>query len=170
MHLRFVDRRLPFQAMPDPLTDEVYSSNWSLPDGMPLITRRQVAPTGTVAYIFSHGQRNDLQVDVAQLRIRRATVRVVPRMSSERDAVDATTEDIVAYRESRLTNAERPVSSATWRRDVVVIRGIYRLLIQTGEIQREPWMTVGASIGPLPPLAQRARYPSADADSVERVP
>lgn len=61
------------------------------------------------------------------------------------DVAHATAEDIVAYRESRLADAERPVSPATWQREVVVIRGIYSLLTQTGVITREPWITIGRS-------------------------
>lgn len=61
------------------------------------------------------------------------------------DVVQATAEDIVAYRESRLVDAELPVSPATWQREVVVIRGIYNLLMQIGAISREPWITIGRS-------------------------
>src|SRR5699024_6368298 len=142
MHLRFVDRRFPAEAAADALIGEVYSSARALPDGMPLLLDDRWRPLEPwLAYFRVVGAATG-----------RSTLRNYGydalRFASfldarETDVVHATAEDIVAYRESRLAKAERPVSPATWRREVVVIRGIYRMLIQTGVIQREPWLTVG---------------------------
>lgn len=142
MHLRFVDQGLPFQAAPDSLTEEVYSSNWSLPDGMPLILDERWRPLEPWLTYFRMVSATTSKSTVRNYGY--DALRFASFLESRRTGVvDATTEDIVAYRESRLTNGERPVSSATWQRDVVVIRGIYQVLVKTGVIQREPWITVG---------------------------
>ena len=142
MHLRFVDRRFPAEAAADDLIGELYASARSLPDGMPLLLDDRWRPLEPWLSYFR----------VVGTAAGRSTLRNYGydalRFASfldarETDVLHATSEDIVAYRESRLAEAERPVSSATWQREVVVIRGIYRMLMQTGEIQREPWISVG---------------------------
>ncbi len=59
------------------------------------------------------------------------------------DVVSATQNDLVAYRQFRLTDAYRPVSASTWHRNTVVIRGIYSFLVRAGIITSEPWVKVG---------------------------
>src|SRR5699024_8206269 len=59
------------------------------------------------------------------------------------DVVKATNEHIVAYREARLTKAERPGSSLTWRREDVVIRGLYRTVMRAGGSEGEPCTASG---------------------------
>ena len=142
MHLRFVDRRFPAEAAADDLIGEVYASARSLPDGMPLLLDDRWRPLEPwLAYFRVVGAATGTSTlrNYGYDALRFASF----LDARETDVVHATSEDIVAYRESRLAKAERPVSSATWRREVVVIRGIYRMLMQTGEIQREPWMSVG---------------------------
>lgn len=142
MHLRFVDRRLPAASAPDPLTGEVYPSSRSLPDGMPLLLDdrwRPLEPWTTYFRIVGATTARSTMRNYGYDALRFASF----LNSRGTDVLEATTEDIVAYRQSRLTSADRPVSSATWQREVVVIRGIYRLLVQTGQIQREPWITIG---------------------------
>ena len=144
MHLRFVDRRFPIGAGPDDLTGEIYSSARSLPDGMPLLLDdrwRPLEPWLTYFRVVGTATGGSTMRNYGYDAHRFASF----LEARGTDVVTATTEDIVAYRELRLAKAERPVSPATWQREVVVIRGIYRMLMQTGEIQREPWMTVGRS-------------------------
>ena len=118
MHLRFVDRGLPFQAAPDSLTEEVYSSNWSLPDGMPLILDERWHPLEPWLTYFRMVSATTSKSTVRNYGY--DALRFASFLESRRTGVvDATTEDIVAYRESRLTNGERPVSSATGSPHVV---------------------------------------------------
>lgn len=142
MHLRFIDRGLPVGAAHDFLTGKVYSSAGSLPEGMPLLLDerwRPLEPWLTYFRIISASTGKSTMRNYGYDAVRFASF----LESRGTDVVHASSEDIVAYRESRLVDAERPVSSATWQREVVVIRGIYRMLVQTGEIQREPWITIG---------------------------
>lgn len=144
MHLRFVDRRVPASSAADDLTRETYASTNSLPDGMPLLLDdrwRPVEPWLTYFRIVSGATGKSTVRNYGYDAFRFASFLA----ARETDVVHATAADIVAYRESRLTDAERPVSPATWQREVVVIRGIYNLLTQTGVISREPWITIGRS-------------------------
>ena len=59
------------------------------------------------------------------------------------DVVTASPDDIVAYRDHRLRDVEKPVTSATWQRESVIIRGVYSFLEQTGQIDQVPWITIG---------------------------
>ena len=150
MHLRFVDRRFPAEAAADDLIGEVYASARSLPDGMPLLLDdrwRPLEPWLSYFRVVGAATGTSTLRNYGYDALRFASF----LDARETDVVHATSEDIVAYRESRLAKAERPVSSATWRREVVVIRGIYRMLMQTGEIQREPWMSVGVRRPSLAP-------------------
>ncbi len=142
VHLRFVDRRHPAEAAADDLIGEVYSSTRSLPDGMPLLLDdrwRPLEPWLSYFRVVAAATSKSTLRNYGYDALRFASF----LDDRDTDVVYATSEDIVAYRESRLTKAERPVSSSTWRREVVVIRGIYRMLMQTGEIEREPWLTIG---------------------------
>lgn len=144
MHLRFVDRRVPPSIAADDLTRETYESTASLPDGMPLLLDDRWHPVEPWLTYFR----------IVGTATERSTVRNygydAHRFASYlnargTDVVHATTDDIVAYRDWRLNKSHRPVSPTTWRREVVVIRGVYQLLMQTGVLQREPWITIGRS-------------------------
>lgn len=144
MHLRFIDRRLRSLSAADDLTCDTYASTSSLPDGMPLLLDDRWRPVEpwmtyfrTVAAATGKTTVRNYGYDAfrfASFLAKRGT-----------NVIHANTDDIVAYRDSRLSDAERPVSAATWQREVVVIRGVYSLLMQTGMIEREPWITIGRS-------------------------
>ena len=143
MHLRFINRRLSPSIAADNLTRDTYASTSSLPDGTPLLFDDQwrlVEPWMTyfrsIAAATGKTTVRNYGYDAfrfASFLAKRGT-----------DVIQATTDDIVAYRDSRLSSTE-PVSPATWQREVVVIRGVYSLLMQTGMIDREPWITIGRS-------------------------
>lgn len=144
MHLRFIDRRLPASTAADDLTRETYASMSSLPDGMPLLLDdqwRPVEPWMTYFRVVGGATGKSTVRNYGYDAFRFASF--LEKRGT--DVVEATADDIVAYRESRLAHAQRPVSPATWQREVVVIRGIYSLLKQTGAISREPWITIGRS-------------------------
>lgn len=144
MQLRFVDRRLPASSAADDLTRETYGSTAALPDGMPLLLDDRwcpVEPWLTYFRIVAGSTQKSTVRNYAYDALRFASF----LETRGTDVVHASDDDIVAYREWRLGNAERPVSPTTWQRDVVVIRGIYQLLMQTGQIRREPWITIGRS-------------------------
>ncbi|WP_292775217.1 MULTISPECIES: tyrosine-type recombinase/integrase [Microbacterium] len=142
MHLRFVDRRFPATSAADDLTREAYASMGSLPEGLPILLDDRWRPVEPwLTYFRVVGATTD-----------RSTIRNygydAHRFASYLDSrgtdvVHANTEDIRAYREWRLRESSRPISPSTWRREVVVIRGIFQLLTQTGVLQREPWITIG---------------------------
>lgn len=144
MHLRFVNHHLAVPTDVDEHIRDVYSNSRSLPDGMPVMLDdrwRPVEPWQTYFRIIASSTGRSTARNYAYDALRFAG------FLEERgtDVVHASAEDIVAYREWRVGGADRAVSPATWRRDVVVVRGIYQLLLQTGQIRREPWMTVGRS-------------------------
>lgn len=142
MHLRFIDRRLSQSIAADDLTRETYASTTSLPDGMPLLLDdqwRPIEPWTTYFRTIASATGKTTTRNYGYDAFRFASFLA----SRGTDVVQATTDDIVAYRESRLSDAESPVAPATWQREVVVIRGIYSLMKQTGMIEREPWITIG---------------------------
>ncbi|CAI7651448.1 unnamed protein product [Penicillium discolor] len=144
MQLRFVDHTLSAPANADERTREVYSRARSLPEGMPVILDNRWRPVEPWLTYF-----RIVTASTAQSTVRNYAYDAL-RFASFLDArgtdvVHASDDDIVAYRDSRVSSAERPVSPATWQREVVVIRGIYQLLLQTGQIRREPWITIGRS-------------------------
>ncbi|WP_156366485.1 tyrosine-type recombinase/integrase [Microbacterium sp. No. 7] len=144
MHLRFVDHRLTATADLDERIGDLYSRGRPLPEGMPILLDdgwRPVEPWLTYFRIVA------ASADRATLRAYAYDARRFAAFLDARrtDVIHATSDDIVAYREWRLNGSERPVAHTTWQRDVVVIRGIYQLLTQTGQIQREPWITIGKS-------------------------
>lgn len=144
MHLRFVDHHLATTSDLVDRTRDVYSHARSLPEGMPILLDerwRPVEPWLTYFRIIA------ASADRATLRAYAYDARRFASFLAARqtDVIHASSDDIVAFREWRLSGSERPISPATWQRDVVVIRGIYQLLTQTGQIQREPWITVGRS-------------------------
>lgn len=144
MQLRFVDHTLSAPANADERTREVYSGARSLPEGMPVILDNRWRPVEPWLTYF-----RIVTASTAQSTVRNYAYDAL-RFASFLDArgtdvVHASDDDIVAYRDSRVSSAERPVSPATWQREVVVIRGIYQLLLQTGQIRREPWITIGRS-------------------------
>lgn len=144
MHLRFIDRRLPASTAADELTRETYGAMSSLPDGMPLLLDdrwRPVEPWLTYFRVVGGTTGKSTVRNYGYDAFRFASFLA----ARGTDVVQATAGDIVAYRESRLVDAEQPVSPATWQREVVVIRGIYNLLMQIGAISREPWITIGRS-------------------------
>lgn len=59
------------------------------------------------------------------------------------DVATATQDDLVAYREHRMKAAIRPVSPSTWHRNMVVVRGIFSFMTQTGLRDSQPWIQVG---------------------------
>lgn len=61
------------------------------------------------------------------------------------DVLNASNDDITAFRNWRLKESDNAVSHATWQRQVVVVKGIYDFLIQKGTLTKRPWMTVGRS-------------------------
>lgn len=144
MHLRFVDRGLPANTAGDGLTRSVVESTGRLRDGLPVLLDdrwRVVEPWltyfrvvgGTVGRATLRGYGYDA-LRFASFLEGRGT-----------DVVRARQDDIVAYRQWRLADAEAPVSPSTWAREAVVIRGVYDLLKQTGVLERDPWITVGRS-------------------------
>ena len=144
MHLRFIDHQLVPSTDFDERARDIYSRTRSLPGGMPILLDdrwRPVEPWLTYFRIVA------ASTDPATLRAYAYDARRFASFLATRqtDVIHASSDDIVAFREWRLSGSERPVSPATWRRDVVVIRGIYQLLTQTGQIQREPWITIGRS-------------------------
>jgi len=144
MQLRFVDHTLTAPDDVDERTREVYSSTHALPEGMPVILDsrwRPVEPWLTYFRIIAGSTERSTARNYAYDALRFASF----LDARGTDVVHASDDDIVAYREWRVGSAERPVSPATWQRDVVVIRGIYQLLMQTGQIRREPWITIGRS-------------------------
>lgn len=144
MHLRFINHQLAVPTDVDEDTRNVYASSRSLPDGLPVLLddrRRPVEPWQTYFRIIAGSTSTSTSRNYAYDALRFAG------FLEERgtDVVHASADDIVAYREWRLGGGDRAVSPATWRRDVVVIRGIYQLLVQTGQVRREPWITIGRS-------------------------
>ena len=144
MHLRFVDHQLAIPSDLDERARDSYSHPRSLPDGLPILLDdrwRPVEPWLTYFRIVA------ASTDPATLRAYAYDARRFASFLAARqtDVIHASSDDIVAFREWRLSGSERPVSPATWQRDVVVIRGIYQLLTQIGQIQREPWITIGRS-------------------------
>lgn len=59
------------------------------------------------------------------------------------NVVAATQEDLVAYRKARTEIDGDAVSSATWERDKIVIKLLYRFLIDEQLVPREPWTSAG---------------------------
>lgn len=144
MHLRFIDRSLPWTLASDDLTKKTYESVATLGDGMPLLLDerwRPVEPWLTYFRVVSGATSKSTVRNYGYDAFRFASF--LARRGT--DVVHAGADDITAYREWRLADAERPVSPATWQREVVMIRGVYSLLMQTGAIAREPWITVGRS-------------------------
>src|SRR5699024_2753694 len=142
VHLRFVDRRYPAQAAADDLIGEVYSSTRSLPDGMPLLLDdrwRPLEPWLSYFRVVGAATGKSTLRNYGYDALRFASF----LDDRDTDVVNATNEDIVAYRESRLTKAERPVSASNWRSAVVATSGVYRILMQNGESEREPKMSTG---------------------------
>lgn len=144
MHLRFVDRRLHAERAADDLTRDIYASTSALADGRPILLDdrwRPVEPWLTYFRIVGAATGRATLRNYAYDALRFASF----LETRGTDVVHATMDDIVDYRESRLIHAEQPVSPATWQREAVVIRGVYQLLVQTGVLQREPWITIGRS-------------------------
>lgn len=144
MHLRFIDRSLPSTVASGDLTKKTYESVATLGDGMPLLLDerwRPVEPWLTYFRVVSGATSKSTVRNYGYDAFRFASF--LARRGT--DVVHAGADDITAYREWRLADAERPVSPATWQREVVVIRGVYSLLMQIGAIAREPWITVGRS-------------------------
>ncbi|WP_454168046.1 tyrosine-type recombinase/integrase [Microbacterium lacticum] len=144
MHLRFVDHQLTATPDLDERTREAYSRGRSLPEGMPVLLDehwRPVEPWLTYfRLVASSADRATLRAYAYDAR------RFASFLDGRRtDVIHASSDDIVAYRDWRLSGSEQPVAPATWQREVVVIRGIYQLLTQTGQIRREPWLTIGRS-------------------------
>lgn len=144
MQLRFIDRRLADDQAAHDLTRSIYSGTQSLPDGMPLILDDRFRP---VEPWFTYFRIVGASVSTKTVReYGYDAFRFARFLESRRtDVVHASQEDIVAYRNSRLVDATEPVGHATWQRDTVVIRGMYQLLKQLGQVTRDPWITIGRS-------------------------
>lgn len=144
MQLRFVDHSLAPSNDLDGRVRDAYSRARTLPDGMPVLLDERWRPLEPwLAYfrvVASSTGRSTVR-DYAYDALRFASF----LEDRGTDVVHASDQDIVAYREWRQGGNGSPVSAATWQRDVVVIRGIYQLLVQTGQIRREPWITIGRS-------------------------
>lgn len=144
MHLRFVDLRLKDQPV---LRDHIDSDGGRplrLPDGCPLLLDdqfRPVEPWQTYFRIVAASTKK------SSVRNYAYDARMLASFLHSRgtDIVHASQEDIVAYRDFRLSGTARPVSEATWQRNTVVIKGIYSLLKQQGVLTGEPWISVGSS-------------------------
>lgn len=59
------------------------------------------------------------------------------------DVASATQDDLIAFRQHRTGDSLRPVGPSTWHRNMVVVRGIFSYMVQTGLRDTMPWIQVG---------------------------
>ena len=112
MYLRFVDHQLAPSTDFDARASDIYSRTRSLPEGMPILLDdrwRPVEPWLTYFRIVA------ASTDPATLRAYAYDARRFASFLATRqtDVIHASSDDIVAFREWRLSGSERPESPAT---------------------------------------------------------
>lgn len=143
MHLQFVDHHLePGDDLPDSVRN-AYGALNRLAQGTPILLDRRWRPVEPWRSYFrfvasTTGPKTLRNYGYDALRF--------ASFLEERDTdvINASNEDLLAYRDRRLSGS-KPISAATWRRETVVIRGVYSYLQQVGRIDHVPWITIGRS-------------------------
>jgi integrase len=118
----------------------VIARTGALADGTPFFVGADMRPVEPLcSYFFEVQKRSKAKTMLDYAYDLAALADFLARLDPATDLASATEDELVAYRDFRTRDQDRPVSPATWARNRAAINGFYDWLVDSGRLAGRPY-------------------------------